>query len=192
MQILIVDKANVVKRAEAFRPTHAVVFQTAEDDTDPIIGVLPKNAYRTKINKKNNASLKTMTPLIEFVRNVPADARLLFRCDAGVSRSATGALLAMCLHAPDIDIEDHFKIMRASWPHVVPQRGMLRLTDDILGLKGRLVLASQHDTAERMLSLPILEFNADDIAREINLPNVEPKSWRRIFKSWLLKLAHKI
>jgi len=192
MHILIVDKANETKRVADFGPTHVAVFQTTPEDTGEVEGVPAENSFCTKINKQNEASLATMGPLIDFIRQVPADARLLFRCDAGVSRSATGALLALCIHMPDVPVEEHFGLLRAHWPHVVPQRGMLRMTDDILGLKGKLVLASQADTAERMLSLPVINISPDGAPRIVTLPSRKPKSWRRVFKSFLLRLAYKL
>lgn len=70
------------------------------------------------------------------------DAPLVIHCVAGISRSMASALLALVLKAGGREAEAAAR-MRAAAPHAQPNRRIIALGDEILGLEGRLVAARE-------------------------------------------------
>ena len=69
----------------------------------------------------------------------PEAGALLTHCYAGVSRSTATALIAATMKTGDA----HWSALRlrAAAPHAAPNRRIISLADDVLGLQGRLLEA---------------------------------------------------
>jgi predicted protein tyrosine phosphatase len=80
--------------------------------------------------------------LVDFVHGWnPDDGALLTHCYAGVSRSTAAALIAATMKTGDA----HWSAirLRAAAPHAYPNRRIIALADDILGLHGLLIDACE-------------------------------------------------
>ena len=83
---------------------------------------------------------KHVEQLLEFVDGWhPSSGRLLVHCYAGVSRSTAGALLARI--AKGGDVEESAAELRRVAPYAQPNRRVIKMGDEVLGLRGRLVRA---------------------------------------------------
>jgi predicted protein tyrosine phosphatase len=78
--------------------------------------------------------------LVSFLRSSPPRSSLLIHCMAGVSRSPAAALIAMALDALGRE-RDVALLLRSAAPFVDPNRLMIRVADEVLERKGRLVAA---------------------------------------------------
>ena len=74
MQILITDHNNALARAKAFGPNYLVDFSSKGLGRDK---VLPDTRLHVEVNKTTEATEERLAPLIEFLKGVPVDARLL-------------------------------------------------------------------------------------------------------------------
>lgn len=101
-----------------------------DDISEPMPGgVLPAHAHVER--------------LISFLRVWQHDdAPLLIHCVAGISRSMASALVALVLKANGRELEAARQI-RAAAPHAQPNRRIVALADEILGLQGRLITARE-------------------------------------------------
>ncbi len=153
MHILITDHNSALARAKAFGPTHLVDFSSQGLGSAK---VLPAARLRVEVNKKTEATDDRLAPLVEFLETIPADTRLLICCEFGVSRSATAALFAMCLHDRSVRPRVHFDRLKQAWPHVVLQRGMVRVGDRLMHFGGELEACVFEDADKRVSSLPVL------------------------------------
>lgn len=88
------------------------------------------------------AARRDVESLIGFVEGWdPADGAFLAHCYAGVSRSTAAALIAATIKTAD----PHWSALhlRAAAPHAQPNRRIIALADEILGLDGALVSARE-------------------------------------------------
>lgn len=83
---------------------------------------------------------KHVEDLVSFIDGwAPEAGALLTHCYAGVSRSTATALIAATMKTGDA----HWSALRlrAAAPHAAPNRRIISLADDVLGLQGRLLEA---------------------------------------------------
>jgi predicted protein tyrosine phosphatase len=79
--------------------------------------------------------------VLDFVRRWPRDAPMVIHCYAGISRSTASAFAAACLLAPHRDEMSIARQIRAASPSAAPNRLIVRLADEALGRRGRMVAA---------------------------------------------------
>ncbi len=80
--------------------------------------------------------------LVDFAREWDPDlGGLLVHCFAGISRSTATALIAHFLKTGDADLSA--RALRQAAPYAIPNRRILALADDELGLGGALVGATE-------------------------------------------------
>jgi|GEM_PF-4171932 len=182
MQILITDHNNALARAKAYGPSHLVDFSSKGLGR---ANVLPEVRLHVEVNKKTGATVERLAPLIEFLEGVPADARLLVCCEFGVSRSATAALFAMCLHDRSVRPRVHFDRMKQAWPHVVLQRGMVRVGDRLMHLGGELEACVFQDAEKRVSRLPVLTVQ-EGAPVEVGIPSPARSYLRRRLRTFLM------
>ncbi len=84
------------------------------------------------------ASRNDIRQLTSFLEAWDGRARLLIHCWAGTSRSAAAALIALAQKNPGREIEAG-RLLRERGPHLDPNERMVRLADEILGLRGWLL-----------------------------------------------------
>lgn len=80
--------------------------------------------------------------LVDFIEAwSPEEGSLLVHCFAGVSRSTAAALIAHFLKTGDA--QSSARALRQAAPHAIPNRRIVALADDELGLGGALIQAIQ-------------------------------------------------
>ena len=79
--------------------------------------------------------------IIEFALDWGGDGPMVVHCWAGISRSTAAAFAALCAINPDAPEEAIAFAMREASPTAYPNRLIVRLADEALGRKGRMVRA---------------------------------------------------
>ena len=82
--------------------------------------------------------LDLMQAVLDFGRGASAQHSLLIHCWAGISRSSAAAFAIACDRNPGFEREIAAELRRRA-PSVTPNRLMVRLADDLLQGKGRLI-----------------------------------------------------
>lgn len=77
--------------------------------------------------------------VIAFGKTWTGDAPMLVHCWAGVSRSTAAAFILACERLPHVDERKIAEAMRKASSSATPNPLLIRLADDILGRKGRMV-----------------------------------------------------
>ena len=75
--------------------------------------------------------------ILDFGRQVPAEARVLVHCWAGVSRSSAAAYLLCCQAIPG-DEWSAFQLIKVLRPQAQPNPLLVRFADKLLGAEGRM------------------------------------------------------
>ena len=88
------------------------------------------------------AGLEVVKALLDFALAAPRPARLLLHCHFGVSRSPAAALVVACAVRPDVSEQVLARRLRAASPQATPNPRLVRLGDEHLGRRGRLVQAA--------------------------------------------------
>ncbi len=135
------------KRVRDFAPSHLVsIIQPAlQPDRPPEVSV--DNHLRLAVHDISRHDDFGVLPerehveqLLEFVDDwQPDGGRLLVHCYAGVSRSTACALLTRV--AKGGDVEESAAELRRVAPYAQPNRRLVQVGDEVLGLRGRLVRA---------------------------------------------------
>jgi len=130
----------------AFPPPCQHVTMRFHDEIEPIDGKrLPERADVEQIVAIGR----------QMAASGPQD-RLLVHCHAGISRS-TAALAIVCVSmSPDAEDPDVLDAILAMRPQAWPNSTMIRLADDILGRRGRLVSATIGLFGKRLRADPAL------------------------------------
>jgi predicted protein tyrosine phosphatase len=81
--------------------------------------------------------------LLRFVRAWDRSAPLVVHCYAGISRSTAGAFVTACALNPRRDEMLIARALRDASPTATPNLRIVSLADQMLGRKGRMVLAVQ-------------------------------------------------
>jgi predicted protein tyrosine phosphatase len=79
--------------------------------------------------------------LIDFVTRWDRAAPIVVHCYAGISRSTAGAFIAACALNPGRDEMTIAKCIRDSSPTAIPNIRLVKLADNMLGRRGRMVQA---------------------------------------------------
>lgn len=87
------------------------------------------------------ASEKDVSALLDFAERWRRDAPLLIHCFAGVSRSTASAFISACALRPDRTEEEWAHTIRRFSPTATPNLHLVRVADELLGRRGRMVRA---------------------------------------------------
>ncbi len=79
--------------------------------------------------------------IIDHVRSAAGQDQLLFVCWMGISRSTAACLIATCVMRPDLSPRTVTGHLRRESPSATPNRLMVYLADQALGLDGQLLSA---------------------------------------------------
>ncbi|MGH6816282.1 MAG: tyrosine phosphatase family protein [Hyphomicrobiaceae bacterium] len=111
-------------------------------------GMLPGNHLRLAINDITEPQLGLVHPttehiqdLIRFAQRWNHDGPLVVHCWAGISRSTATAYIALCALHPEGDETEIAASLRAASPIAQPNSLMIRLADEALGRRGRMIAA---------------------------------------------------
>lgn len=91
--------------------------------------------------------------LLDFVECWNAEKPIVIHCFAGISRSTAAAFITVCALRPQRDEEEIARLIRAGSPSATPNLLLVRLADEMLGRRGRMVSAIEaigrgHDAFE--------------------------------------------
>ena len=86
-------------------------------------------------------SAEDVTQLLEFFDGWDGEYPLLIHCWMGISRSTAAAAIALAQRDPTQDMEQLARRLRIASPMATPNRLMIALADEQLGLKGQLSAA---------------------------------------------------
>jgi predicted protein tyrosine phosphatase len=79
--------------------------------------------------------------LVTFVRSWDRSAPMVVHCYAGISRSTAAAFVSVCVLNPKRDEMTVAQALRRASPTALPNIRMVKLADDLLSRKGRMVAA---------------------------------------------------
>jgi len=130
------------------RPDHVVSLLPAAEQPPTPEGLPRERHHRVEIDDVTEARAGSVLPdarhlaaLIDYLRACDGKT-VLFHCMAGISRSTAAALVALALDVAGREAEACARL-RALAPHAHPNRRMIALADELLGLGGRLVEARE-------------------------------------------------
>jgi predicted protein tyrosine phosphatase len=132
------------------RPSHLVSLVTSAEQPPTPEGILVERHLRLEIDDISEPMLGGVLPERHHVERLIGflhvwehdDAPLLIHCVAGISRSMASALIGLVLKADGREAEAA-RHLRAAAPHAQPNRRIVALADQILGLDGRLIAARE-------------------------------------------------
>lgn len=123
----LINSATVVERPASIAPDRHL-FLGMSDITAPLDGhVLPEAAHIER--------------LLAFIDDWGRDRAqpLVIHCWAGVSRSTAAAFIGACMLAPDTPEDVWAQQVRERSPTATPNALLVRLADDLLARRGRMV-----------------------------------------------------
>lgn len=134
--ISIWDKASLYdvacrEQVKAIAPRAKLLFSFFEDVDDPTYPDAPR--------------LQNVKRILDFTSDLPAKAKVLVHCRAGVSRSTATAYAILCQHsAPGMEMENllHVETLRDL---IMPNRLIIRHADKILKRDGAMLLHLRHE-----------------------------------------------
>jgi predicted protein tyrosine phosphatase len=134
--ISIWDKASLYdvacrEQVKAIAPRAKLLFSFFEDVDDPTYPDAPR--------------LQNVKRILDFTSDLPAKAKVLVHCRAGVSRSTATAYAILCQHsAPGMEMENllHVETLRDL---IMPNRLIIRHADKILKRDGAMLLHLHHE-----------------------------------------------
>jgi predicted protein tyrosine phosphatase len=110
--------------------------------------VLPERHLRLHIHDISEPMLGCIAPgeehverLIDFALDWAGRGPLVVHCWAGISRSTAAAYAALCAINPGVDEATIARRLREASPTAYPNRRIIRLADQALGRRGRMVRA---------------------------------------------------
>lgn len=151
--LAICGLAELGQTAPRFRPSHIISITDpgdAEVELDVAADVLRLAFYDVHaagglVSKlmmgQGNGDLPCIDhveAILDFGRKLPAKARVLVHCHAGVSRSAAAAFLLICQRKPGEEAQA-YEILRVLRPQARPNRLIVKFGDKLLGAEGRML-----------------------------------------------------
>jgi predicted protein tyrosine phosphatase len=125
--VTLINAATPVERPAAILPERHL-FLAVNDIVEPIEGLIPPQAEHVE-------------RLLDFVREWDRREPMVIHCFAGISRSTAAAFIAVCALAENRDEFEVARALRKASACAYPNRLLVRIGDEILGRKGRMVEA---------------------------------------------------
>jgi predicted protein tyrosine phosphatase len=123
--ITLINAATPVERPAAIAPERHL-FLAVNDIVEPIEGLITPQADHVQ-------------QLLDFVSDWDRRQPIVIHCFAGISRSTAAAFITVCALAQDRDEFEVARTLRAASAYAYPNRLLVRLGDELLGRKGRMV-----------------------------------------------------
>jgi predicted protein tyrosine phosphatase len=146
--IVVCPLSAVGTVVETYRPAGLVTLINADMMIDTPAGLDPRRHLKLSIHDIAApseglvaAGEPDVRKLIDFIDDWDRSGPLAIHCWAGISRSTAAAFVALCRLNARHDEGDLAGMLRAASPHATPNRLIVRLADDLLGRKGRMVEA---------------------------------------------------
>jgi predicted protein tyrosine phosphatase len=118
---------NRMQRPRHVPPSNHLVL-SMDDISQPMDGYVPP-------------SEEHILKLLDFLKLWDRSRPLVVHCLAGISRSTAGAFVAACALNPQRSEAAIARAIREASPTAVPNRMFVKLADEVLGRKGRMVAA---------------------------------------------------
>lgn len=119
-------------------PRAQLLFSFFEDTSDP--------------NYPDAPRLRDVRRILEFTRELPARARVLVHCRAGISRSTAVAYAVLCQHTPPGAESKNLRRVESLRPLVMPNRLIVKWADKILKRNGEMLLPLMHGVGKDSLA----------------------------------------
>jgi predicted protein tyrosine phosphatase len=163
-RILISPYAAIAETVRRHRPSHLLTLMI-EPHVETPAGIAPERHLRMLVHDIVEPADGNVAPcadhigeLLAFSRGWDRSAPFLVHCWAGISRSTAAAYLVMCdIHGPG---HEHViaQGLRFHAPHAQPNRLMIRLADQALQRKGRMIAAVEDMGEARSLEGAVVEW----------------------------------
>jgi predicted protein tyrosine phosphatase len=147
-KIIITPLSGLERTIRDHSPSHVVTLLSPEHMIETPQGFLAEHHLKIGMNDIADPSLGSTPPhddhirsLLEFGRVWEATSPLLVHCWAGISRSTAAAFILMCDRLDHVKECEIAKALRLRAPHANPNRLMVKLADEALGRKGRMIEA---------------------------------------------------
>ncbi len=148
MKILVTPLSEIAAAIAEHRPSHMITLLDPDYLIDTPEGIAADRHLKLGIwdisNPAEGMSLAEpahVERILDFGRGWDGAQPLLVHCWAGISRSTATAFMLACERNPQASEHDIARALRAAAPHAYPNRRLVRLADDALGRRGRMVEA---------------------------------------------------
>jgi predicted protein tyrosine phosphatase len=125
--ITLINAATPVERPASIAPERHL-FLAVNDIVEPIEGLITPQAQHVQ-------------RLLDFVGDWDREQPIVIHCFAGISRSTAAAFILVCALARHRDELEVAQALRAASVYAYPNRLLVRLGDELLGRRGRMVEA---------------------------------------------------
>ena len=168
-QIYVTSLFEMPQYVRMLRPSHLIsIIQPAYQPDRP--GEIERaNHHRVGVDDISEPTVDRLLidsgdvrALVNFIHAWEPDAgSLLVHCYAGVSRSTATALIAHVMKTDD-PLRSAAALRRAA-PHAIPNRRVIALADEVLGLNGALIQAREAmgGATESVVEAPLTELHLD-------------------------------
>ncbi|HEY1708286.1 MAG TPA: hypothetical protein VGG10_08460 [Rhizomicrobium sp.] len=144
--IIVTPLSAVDETVRSHKPSHMVTLLSPEHMVGLHPGIRPERHLRLGVQDIVDRSAGDTPPaarhvleLLEFGRDWDAADPMLVHCWAGISRSTAAAYILACDRGGPGSETALAKILRARAAHADPNRLMIRIGDDLLARRGRMV-----------------------------------------------------
>ncbi len=160
MPMILVTLLSLIEQTiRRYRPSHMVTLLSPEHMIDTPSGMTAKNHLRLGLNDIADALDGDVPPaqhhvdqLLKFGRGWDAKAPMLIHCWAGVSRSMAAAYILLSDRLGPGSEDIIARAMRLRAAHASPNALLVKLADQTLGRKGRMVAAVESIGRGRIVS----------------------------------------
>lgn len=146
--ILVTPLSAVEATIRDYRPSHLITLLSPEYMIETPEGVPSERHLRLGLHDVTETMESEHPPgahhigsLLEFGRGWSADAPMLVHCWAGVSRSTAAAYILLCDRLGAGCETEVARLLRARAPHASPNSLMVRIADEALARRGRMIAA---------------------------------------------------
>jgi predicted protein tyrosine phosphatase len=158
MEIRICKRFEVPSVAHEMRATHilSLIDQGAKVYTPSACQGKHLILHMEDIEEKDrlgSPKIEQIAQAIEWARNLPADARVIVHCEAGVSRSTAMAFGVWAVHNPTTDLKIGAEWLKAIRPVACPNLLIAEHIDKLLNFNGEFVTICDGIGEWRMLKI---------------------------------------
>ena len=146
MTLIVCGLHSVEAVIAARRPSHMITLLDPWNMIRTPAGVAPERHLRLGVADIRQPVDGMVAPdenlvgkVLAFGRQWDETAPLLVHCWAGVSRSTASAFVLACDRSPQASERQIAQALREAAPHACPNRWIVKLADDMLGRRGRMV-----------------------------------------------------
>ena len=148
MRILVTPLSEIEAAIALHHPSHMITLLDPDHLIETPLGIAADRHLKLGIWDISHpaegmvlAEPAHVDRILEFGRGWDGSEPLLVHCWAGISRSTATAFMLACARNPHADELAIAQALRRAAPHAYPNRRLVRLADEALGRRGRMVEA---------------------------------------------------